>query len=140
MLQSPYPVIIPVVLLFVIVIYFKIFHHYLRVHIHDLSHKLGLFGIMGIQLRGTPVGFIINTLIRADTNNIDVKPMELESIYLVRRSPDDVNTCIDVLIEINSSNQRNELARIQEMHFYGISKEDIIAFFQKDNEEDSPKT
>ena len=82
--------------------------------------RVNFFELFGMYLRKAPSELIISARISLVQAGIqDIGTMMLESVYLVRRNPDDVMTCVNALIMAKKAERAISMEEIQKLHFAG---------------------
>ena len=81
---------------------------------------MSFFNLFGMWLRKVPPQLIISARISAVQAGIDnLGTNEFESIFLVRRDPSDVMTCVKALILAHKANLHVSFNDLQAQHFAG---------------------
>ena len=106
------------IVLFIIAIVVR----YIKIYVQALfsGAKVGFMVLIGMDLRKVPSQIIVNekiSAVQAGIEDMDVKP--LESVFLVRRDPNDVRTCVNALIFAHKANIAITFDELQAHHFAG---------------------
>jgi len=117
--------IVAAVLLFILGL---IVARFLKLWIQALSSgaKVSFFDLIGMWLRNVYPKLIVTARISAVQAGIDLNTRDLESIFLVRRDPSDVMTCVNALIIAFKANIPITIAELQAHHFAGGNVEPLV--------------
>ncbi len=93
---------------------------FLSIWIQALSSgaRVGFLDLIGMSLRKVPPQLIVSARISAVQAGIEeMSTRALESVFLVRRDPSDVLTCVNALIISHKANLQLNFAELQAHHF-----------------------
>ncbi len=105
----------------ILLVFLIIIFTYFRIYIQAFTSgaRVSLFGLIGMTLRKVSAQLIVNARISGVQAGIDLTTTELESVYLVRRDPTDVYTCVNALIISHKANLPITFVDLQAHHFAG---------------------
>lgn len=85
---------------------------------------VSLSNLLGMYLRSVNMALIVDMRISAIQAGIsDLTTRDLELIYLVRRSPEDVRTCVATIIEAHRAGKPIAVNQVMRNHF-GLGNDD----------------
>ena len=111
-----------VIVLLIILVPVLIVASFIKIWLQALSSgaPVSFFNLFGMWLRKVPPQLIISARISAVQAGIDnLGTNEFESIFLVRRDPSDVMTCVKALILAHKANLHVSFNDLQARHFAG---------------------
>ena len=95
---------------------------YIKIYVQALfsGARVSFFELIGMGLRKVPPQLIVTLRISAIKAGLDDLPTyDLESVYMVRRDPTDVHTCVNGLIIAHKANLPITFGDLQAHHFAG---------------------
>ncbi|MBN2211290.1 MAG: flotillin-like protein FloA [Sedimentisphaerales bacterium] len=116
-----------IAILFAIVV-FIIAALYIKIWIQALfsGARVGFFQLIGMGLRKVSPQLIVSARISAVQAGIDLPTQPLESVFLVRRNPQDVFICVNALIIAYKANLDITFADLQAHHFAGGRVDNLV--------------
>jgi hypothetical protein len=135
-----FQIVLLVIVLLTILIPILIVISFIKIWIQALSSgaPVSFFSLFGMWLRKVPPQLIIGARISAVQAGIDnLGTNELESIFLVRRDPSDVMTCVKALILAHKANLHISFNDLQAYHFAG---HDVLKMVQDRIDGQGPAT
>ena len=102
---------------------------YIKIYIQALfsGARVGFLELIGMGLRKVPPQLIVTLRISAIKAGLEDLPTdELESVFMVRRDPGDVHTCVNSLIIAHKANLPITFADLQAHHFAGGNVVDLV--------------
>jgi len=121
--------IILIIIGFIVLIPLLIVARFLKLWIQAISSgaRVSFFDLFGMWLRKVSPTLIVSARISAVQAGIeDLNTRDLESVFLVRRSPADVMTCVNALIIAHKANMEISFAELQAHHFAGGDVENLV--------------
>ena len=117
------------ILAIVLLGFLAVFASFSKLWIQALSSraKVTFIELIGMCLRKVPQELIVSARISAAQAGIDLSPAELESVFLVRRDPNDVLTCVNASIMAWKANLPMTFAELQAKHFAG---DDVVVLVE----------
>lgn len=106
----------------VVLVFLGIVGRFIKIWIQALfsGARVSFFELIGMWLRKVPPQMIVSTRISAVQAGLtDLPTQELESVFLVRRDPGDVMTCVNGLIIAHKANMQITFGELQAHHFAG---------------------
>jgi len=111
------------------VILFLILGMYIKIWIQAFTSRarVSFFNLIGMSLRKVPPQLIVSARISAVQAGLeDMETRDLESVFLVRRDPSDVLTCVNALIIAYKANLDISFVELQAHHFAGGNVETLV--------------
>lgn len=106
-----------------------IFLGFIKIWIQALfsGARVSFFDLIGMALRKVPAQLMVGLRISGVQAGItDLTTQQLESVFLVRRNPADVNICVSALIIAFKANLEITFADLQAHHFAGGHVEQLV--------------
>lgn len=106
-----------------------VFGSFIKIYIQALSSgaRVTFFDLIGMSLRRVSSQLIVSARISAVQAGIEnLSTHALESVFLVRRDPGDVMTCVSALIIAHKANLPLNFAELQAHHFAGGHVIDLV--------------
>lgn len=114
--------VVTTVIALILLVLMAVIARYIKIYIQALfsGAKVGFIDLIGMSLRKVPPQLIVDTRISAIQAGItELSTQQLESIFLVRREPGDVFTCVNALIIAYKANIAMSIGDLQAHHFAG---------------------
>ncbi len=101
---------------------------YIKIWIQALfsGARVGFLQLIGMGLRKVSPKLIVSARISAVQAGIDLPTQQLESVFLVRRNPQDVFMCVNALIIAYKANLDITFADLQAHHFAGGRVDNLV--------------
>ncbi len=101
---------------------------YIKIWIQALfsGARVGFLQLIGMGLRKVSPQLIVSARISAVQAGIDLPTQQLESVFLVRRNPQDVFMCVNALIIAYKANLDITFADLQAHHFAGGRVDNLV--------------
>jgi len=101
---------------------------YIKIWIQALfsGARVGFLQLIGMGLRKVSPQLIVSARISAVQAGIDLPTQPLESVFLVRRNPQDVFVCVNALIIAYKANLDISFADLQAHHFAGGRVDNLV--------------